>query len=66
MGVAVGVVAGVGEVATTIDRIEERIRSAVPAARVVYLEPDILRDSKNAPSSAADAAASTPPTTSAR
>jgi cation diffusion facilitator family transporter len=55
-----------GEVAAMIDRIEERIRAAVPAARVVYLEPDILRDSKNAPSSAADAAAPTPPTTSAR
>ena len=55
-----------GEVATTIDRIEERIRAAVPAARVVYLEPDILRASKNAPISVADAAASTPPTTSAR
>lgn len=55
-----------GEVATTIDGIEERIRAAVPAARVVYLEPDVLRVSKNAPSSAADASASTPPTTSAR
>lgn len=55
-----------GEVAATIDDIEERIRAAVPAARVVYLEPDILRVSKNAPSSAADAPASTPPTTSAR
>lgn len=55
-----------GEVAATIDEIEERIRTAVPAARVVYLEPDILRVSKNAPSSAADASASTPPTTSAR
>jgi divalent metal cation (Fe/Co/Zn/Cd) transporter len=54
------------EVAATIDEIEERIRAAVPAARVVYLEPDILRVSKNAPSSAADASASTPPTTSAR
>ena len=55
-----------GEVATTIDDIEWRVRAAVPAARVVYLEPDILRVSKNSASSAADASASTPPTTSAR
>ncbi|WP_243074233.1 cation diffusion facilitator family transporter [Microbacterium sp. SS28] len=32
-----------GEVAADIDRIEERVRAAVPAARVIYLEPDILR-----------------------
>ncbi|QIG39707.1 cation diffusion facilitator family transporter [Microbacterium sp. 4R-513] len=32
-----------GEVAADIDAIEERIRKAVPAARVIYLEPDILR-----------------------
>lgn len=55
-----------GEVAATIDEIEKRVRAAVPVARVIYLEPDILRVSKNAPSSAADASASTPPTTSAR
>jgi len=30
-------------VAADIDRIEARIRAAVPAARVVYLEPDIYR-----------------------
>lgn len=55
-----------GEVAATIDAIEARVRAAVPAARVVYLEPDILRVSKNAPSSAEDSSAATPPTTSAR
>ncbi|WP_100813549.1 cation diffusion facilitator family transporter [Microbacterium lacus] len=55
-----------GEVAATIDAIEARVRAAVPAARVVYLEPDILRVSKNVPSSAADSSAATPPTTSAR
>lgn len=39
-----------GEVAADIDRIESRIRGAVPAARVVYLEPDILRvDSASPP-----------------
>ena len=35
------------EVAKAIDAAEVRVRSAVPAARVIYLEPDILRDSKN-------------------
>ena len=32
-----------GDVAGDINVIEERIRAAVPAARVVYLEPDIYR-----------------------
>lgn len=32
-----------GEVAMAIDAVEERIRAAVPTARVVYLEPDIYR-----------------------
>lgn len=32
-----------GDVAADIDRIEERVRAAVPAARVIYFEPDILR-----------------------
>lgn len=31
------------EVAAAIDRAEQRVRSAVPLARVVYLEPDIDR-----------------------
>ena len=35
------------EVAKAIDAAEVRVRAAVPAARVIYLEPDILRDSKN-------------------
>ncbi|MHC2997764.1 cation diffusion facilitator family transporter [Microbacterium sp. HJ5] len=30
-------------VATDIDRIETRVREAVPTARVIYLEPDIYR-----------------------
>lgn len=30
-------------VAADIDRIEHRVRDAVPAARVIYLEPDIYR-----------------------
>jgi cation diffusion facilitator family transporter len=32
-----------GDVAADIDRIEARVRGAVPAARVIYFEPDILR-----------------------
>jgi len=32
-----------GEVAALIDQTEERIRAAVPAARVIYLEPDVDR-----------------------
>ncbi|GAA2461764.1 MULTISPECIES: cation diffusion facilitator family transporter [Streptomyces] len=34
-----------GEVAAAIDAAEERIRAAVPIARVIYLEPDIYRES---------------------
>lgn len=33
------------QVATTIDAVEERVRAAVPAARVLYFEPDIYRES---------------------
>jgi divalent metal cation (Fe/Co/Zn/Cd) transporter len=33
-----------GEVASSIDAIETRIRDAVPAARVIYLEPDVDHD----------------------
>jgi cation diffusion facilitator family transporter len=32
------------QIATAIDNAEARIRSAVPSARVIYLEPDIPRD----------------------
>ncbi|MEY4397509.1 MAG: hypothetical protein RLZ53_85 [Actinomycetota bacterium] len=35
------------EVSNIIDIAEEEIRKAVPTARVIYLEPDILRSSKN-------------------
>jgi cation diffusion facilitator family transporter len=31
-------------VATLIDEVEVRIRASVPAARVIYIEPDIARD----------------------
>ncbi|GAA5195113.1 cation diffusion facilitator family transporter [Rugosimonospora acidiphila] len=33
-----------GAVASAIDAAEERIRTAVPIARVIYLEPDIYRE----------------------
>jgi cation diffusion facilitator family transporter len=32
-----------GEVASAIDTIEKRIREAVPAAAVIYIEPDVAR-----------------------
>ncbi|NGO71758.1 cation diffusion facilitator family transporter [Streptomyces boncukensis] len=35
-----------GEVARAIDAAEERVRTAVPIARVIYLEPDIPRASE--------------------
>ncbi len=34
----------VSEIATTIDGAERHVRSKVPAARVIYVEPDVLRD----------------------
>jgi len=36
------------EVATAIDIVETRVRAAVPAARVIYLEPDIYRPGTDA------------------
>jgi cation diffusion facilitator family transporter len=38
-----------GEVASSIDAIETRIRDAVPAARVIYLEPDVDHRSMEPP-----------------
>jgi cation diffusion facilitator family transporter len=35
--------ATLAEVAAAIDAAEERIRAAVPSARVIYLEPDVFR-----------------------
>ncbi|OKJ99837.1 cation diffusion facilitator family transporter [Streptomyces sp. CB03234] len=35
------------EIATAIDAAEDRIRTAVPIARVIYLEPDIYREAKS-------------------
>ena len=41
--IAIGATATGEEVARAIDAAERRVRSAVPIARVVYLEPDLLR-----------------------
>ena len=35
------------QIAEIIDAAEKAVRAALPATRVIYLEPDILRDSKN-------------------
>lgn len=45
--IAVPAKATAADIATTIDGAEASVRKAVPAARVIYLEPDIRRDSKN-------------------
>ncbi|QBJ95335.1 cation diffusion facilitator family transporter [Rhodococcus sp. ABRD24] len=34
---------GIEDVATAIDEAESRVRAAVPAARLIYLEPDLYR-----------------------
>ncbi len=39
-----------GEVASDIDAVETRVRDAVPAARIIYLEPDIYRPADHQPS----------------
>lgn len=43
-----------GEVALDIDTVERRIRDAVPAARVIYLEPDIVRREAGVPAPPTD------------
>ncbi|MFG1928014.1 cation diffusion facilitator family transporter [Cryptosporangium sp. NPDC048952] len=45
-----------GKVADAIDAAETRIRSAVPVARVIYLEPDIYHAGKTKSESAEEAA----------
>ncbi|NLE81165.1 MAG: cation diffusion facilitator family transporter [Rhodococcus sp.] len=44
LGIARG--SDITEIAAAIDGAEARVRSAVPAARVIYLEPDLLRPIK--------------------
>ncbi len=41
-----------GEIAAAINTVEKRIRDAVPAARVIYLEPDIYRAPRDLPTAA--------------
>ena len=45
--IAVDPKATAAEISKVIDAAEVRIREAVPATRVIYLEPDVLRASKN-------------------
>ena len=41
-----------GDVAAGIDTVEQRIRAAVPIARVIYVEPDVLRTGPRPPTEA--------------
>jgi cation diffusion facilitator family transporter len=41
-----------GDVAAGIDAVEQRVRAAVPAARVIYVEPDVLRTGPRPPTEA--------------
>jgi len=41
-----------GDVAAGIDAVEQRIRTAVPAARVIYVEPDVQRTGPRPPTEA--------------
>jgi hypothetical protein len=34
----------IAEIAAGIDAAETRVRAAVPAARIIYLEPDLYRE----------------------
>ncbi|MDH6677709.1 cation diffusion facilitator family transporter [Rhodococcus sp. LBL1] len=38
---------GIEDVATAIDEAEVRVRAAVPAARLIYIEPDLYRSAVN-------------------
>jgi hypothetical protein len=42
--IAVDANASAADIAKVIDAAEILVRTAVPATRVIYLEPDILRD----------------------
>ncbi|MGK5681013.1 cation diffusion facilitator family transporter [Actinoplanes sp. URMC 104] len=48
------------ELARHIDETEERIREAVPIARIIYIEPDIYRPGAAAPATDATAVSSAP------
>ena len=45
--IAVKATATAADIAKAIDEAEVNIRKAVPTARIIYLEPDVLRSSKN-------------------
>lgn len=45
--IAVPAKATAQDIAETIDEAEIQVRKAVPSARVIYLEPDVLRSAKN-------------------
>jgi NADH:ubiquinone oxidoreductase subunit B-like Fe-S oxidoreductase len=45
--IAVPAKATAQDIAQTIDEAEVQVRKAVPSARVIYLEPDVLRSAKN-------------------
>ncbi len=46
--ISVGKGATGSDIADVIDAAEESVRNAVPAARVIYLEPDIKKAAKKA------------------
>ncbi len=48
MKVAVSATDSAQQVSAAIDALEKRIRAAVPAARVIYIEPDVDRAAKSA------------------
>lgn len=52
--------ATLAEVAARIDAIETRVREAVPIARVIYLEPDILHPASASPGTTAPGATASP------
>lgn len=52
--------ATLAEVAARIDAIETRVREAVPIARVIYLEPDILHPASTSPGTTAPGATASP------
>src|SRR6195952_3124580 len=49
MKVAVAPTDSAREVAATIDALEQRVRAAVPIARVLYIEPDIYDSARTGP-----------------
>ena len=39
----------IGDLADAINAVERRMRAAVPEARIIYIEPDVLRDGDEFP-----------------